>query len=431
MIRSFSLDVLGRKIAFSTLVQYAGKVLQLVLAAFSIKLVSNFLSQSGYGVYAAITEYALFFSTVANLGIFGNVVRIMADRPKDGSVFINALALRILTAGIFFALAMIITMVNGSTPAFIFGTALFCGSLFFDYVTSVCDGMLQANYMMGRATFALITGKIVSLGLIFLVLRNFYEYPDTEGMFLVFAAVLLGSLVTAGLSLFFVSKKVEWSWNMNWPMMLKILETSIPFGIINILNSLYFRFLPDFFSHRILDDAHFASFSLSFRIAQVLSLASTFLMFSALPGLSEYIEMGQREKAFRLYRKIKILLRGAGILLVVAGSLVGPAVLTMLTHAKYNLPEFWFVLPAMLVLAAVSYEYDLVLLTLFAAGEDLWFMKREFFALVVAGVFFGAQLLVPDVNIKMALILLGAICGELFMVLAGTQRVRKAVFGSR
>ncbi len=430
MIRSFSLDVLGRKIAFSTLVQYAGKALQLVLAAVSIKLVSNFLSQSGYGVYAAITEYALFFSTVANLGIFGNVVRIMADRPKDGGVFMNALALRILTAGIFFVLAMVITLVNGNTPAFIFGTALFCSSLFFDYVTSVCDGLLQANYMMGRATLALVTGKIVSLGLVFFTIRNFYEYPDTEGMFFVFGSVLLGSLITAGLSLYFVSKKVEWSWNMNWPMMLKILETSIPFGIINILNSLYFRFLPDFFSHQILDDAHFASFSLSFRIAQVLSLASTFLMFSALPGLSEYIEMGQREKAFQLYRKLRTLLRGAGILLVVVGSLIGPAVLTVLTHAKYNLPEFWFVLPAMLVLAAVSYEYDLVLLTLFAAGEDLWFMKREFFALVVAGVFLGAQLLVPDVNIKMALILLGAISGELFMVLSGAQRVRRAVFGS-
>lgn len=427
MIPNFTLDVLGRKIAFSTLVQYAGKGLQLVLAAVTIKLISNFMSQEGYGVYAAISEYALFFSTAANLGIFGNVVRIMADRPTDGSVFLNALTLRVVTALLFFATAVLVTLANGSGTVFTVGTILLCGSLFFDYVTSVCDGMLQANYLMGRATFALVAGKIVNLGVIFFIVRNFSGNVDAAGMFFILGAVLLGSLLTAGMSLYFVSRKIEWSWKVSTPMMLKILEVSIPFGIINIVNNLYFRFLPDYFSHQILDDKQFASFNISFRIAQVLSLASTFLMFSALPGLTEYIEGGHVEKARKLYRTLEKLLAGAGLLLVVAGSLAGPAVLAFLTHEKYNLPEFWFVLPLMLVLAAVSYGYDLVLLTLFAAGEDVWFLKREFLALAVAGLFFGAQFLVADVVTKMALILAGAIAGELFMVIAGTRKARKVL----
>lgn len=427
MIPNFTLDVLGKKIAFSTLVQYAGKILQLVLAAVTIKLISNFLTQSGYGVYAAISEYALFFSTAANLGIFGNVVRIMADRPTDGSVFLNALMLRVVTALLFFATAIMVTLANGSGTVFTVGTVLFCGSLFFDYVTSVCDGMLQANYMMGRATFALVIGKIVNLGVIYFIISNFGGDVDTAGLFFILGAVLLGSVLTAGISLFFVSRKIEWSWKISTPLMLKILGVSIPFGVINILNNLYFRFLPDYFSHQILDDKQFASFNISFRIAQVLSLASTFLMFSALPGLTEYIEGGHLEKARKLYGTLQKLLAGAGLLLVAVGSFAGPAVLAFLTHEKYNLPEFWFVLPLMLVLAAVSYGYDLVLLTLFAAGEDVWFMKREFFALAVAGVLFGAQFFVADVTAKMALILAGAIAGETLMVIAGTRKARKVL----
>ena len=113
-VPNFSLDVLGRKIAFSTLVQYAGKVFQLVLATVTLKLVSNFLTQGGYGVYASISEYVLFFSMAANLGIFGNVVRMMADRPKDGGVFMNALVLRMGTALLFFVTAVAIALLNGS-----------------------------------------------------------------------------------------------------------------------------------------------------------------------------------------------------------------------------------------------------------------------------------------------------------------------------
>lgn len=207
--------------------------------------------------------------------------------------------------------------------------------------------------------------------------------------------------------------------------MMKIFKTSLPYGIIFILNNLYFRFLPDYFSHQFLDDKHFASFNISFRIAQVLSLASTFLMFSALPGLTEYIEQGEKEKAAKLYKSLKKILFWGGTALFVFGSLIGPYVIAILTHEKYNLPEFWFVLPMMLLLSAVSYGYDLVFLTLFAAGEDIWFLKQEVLALLVAGLFFGAQYFVTDITIKMALILLGAIAGELYMVFAGGMKLGK------
>lgn len=422
---NFSLDVLGKKIAFSTVVQYAGKAAQLVLATVTLKLVSNFLTQGGYGVYASISEYVLFFSMAANLGIFGNVVRMMADRPKDGSVFMNALALRVGTALLFFAMAVVIALFNGGDRVFMTGTILFCGVLFFDYVTSVCDGMLQANYLMGRATFALIAGKIVNLGLIWIIIRQFQQAPDQVSIPMLFGATLAGSLLTAGLSLYFVKKKIEWSWKVSVPLMLKIFEVSLPFGIINILNNLYFRFLPDYLSRGMLDDAHFASFSLYFRVAQVLSLASTFLMFSALPGLTEYIFEGHWQKAQKLYKKIRKILLAGGLALVVGGSLAGPTVLAALTHSKYVLPEFWFVLPMMLALAAVSYGYDLVLITLFAANEDVWFLKRELLALAVAGVFFAlASFAFQDVTAKMALILAGAIAGESFMVITGMRKIR-------
>ncbi len=148
-------------------------------------------------------------------------------------------------------------------------------------------------------------------------------------------------------------------------------------------------------------------------------------MFSALPGLTEYIEAGHLDKAKKVFGTLRKLLFGAGILMVIVGSLIGPRVIALLTHEKYNIAEMWFVLPMMLVLAAVSYGYDLVFLTLFAAGEEIWFLKREFLALLVGCVFFGASYFFGDMTTKMALILLGAIGGELTMVICGMWRIRK------
>lgn len=424
-----TLNLLGKKIIFSTLIQYVWRTLQIVLAAFTIKIISNFLNASNYGVYATITEYALFFSVVANLGIFAHVIRRMSVNPTDGKTFINALYLRILTAVIFFVFGIIILLCMGSNTLFIVCTAIFFWVLLLDFMTSVCDGMLQANYMMGRATFALIIGRIFALAALYGVIQFMGKSPSLAGNFsgiiLILSSLVIGSLITFLLSYYFVTKKIQLHWNIDTDFMWNIFRAGLPFGIINIINSLYFRFLPDYFSHLALTDTQFATFSISFRIAQILSLLSTFLMFSALPGIREYIDQKHWHKVRRLYSKIVLILTSAGIWVVIFGSLLGPTMLTLVTHERYLLPEFWFVLPLMLLLAAISYGYDLILITLFAFDKTRWLLSREFFALTIALFFFIFSLFIENTQLRILFVILWAIAGEGIMVVAGFLKMRK------
>lgn len=418
---NYNLNLLGKKIAFSAIVQYAGKVLQIVISMISLKLISNFLSQEGYGVYASITEYALFFATVANLGIFGNVVRQMADRPKDTAIFVNALFVRAITGIFFFALAIGICILNGSSEMFIIGTALFCSALLFDFMTSVCDGMLQANYLMGRATIALILGRLIQVAVLFWVIKHVGSLEQ----FWILGATLLGSFTTFGLSLILVAQKMQIFWKIQWANTVLFFNRSLPYGVISVINNLYFRFIPAYLAYHFLSNAYFASFNIAFRISQVLSLASTFLMFSALPGLTEYIDGKHYEKAKKLFLSLQMLFIVGGIAIVLIGSIIGPYAVTLLTHAKYNISELRFILPMMLFLAAVSYGYDLVFLSLFAAGKDVWFMWCEFIGLSVSCLFFGASYFFTDMTQKMILILIGAIAGETIMVILGSLKMRE------
>lgn len=423
MIQNLTLSVLSKKIAFSTLVQFVGRMVNVVLGAVILKLISNFLSVNNYGIYASISEYALFFSVAANLGIFANIVRKMTDNPTDGKIFMNALFLRIITAGLFFALGVVCLVFIKSEGVFIIGTALFLTALFFDFITSVCDGMLQAHYLMGRATFALVIGKCVAFAAVFSVV----QFDLHNAVALLFLAVLLGSMVTAALSFYFVSRRIKIAWNPDTHFMWQLFKVGLPFGIITILNSLYFRFLPDYLSHGILTPGQFATFNISFRISQVVSLASTFLMFSVLPGMRGYIDQKNWHKVKILYARIVWILLAAGVLVFIGGSLFGETILELLTHKKYFLPEFWFVFPLMLLLAAISFGYDLILITLFALNEDRWLLKREAVALSIACLFFLTSFFFSIVQIKLLFIILGAIAGETTMVILGLIKTRKVL----
>ena len=219
---------------------------------------------------------------------------------------------------------------------------------------------------------------------------------DLRGIVSVLFTLIVGSFVTFVMSFYFVAKKIHLHWHINWDFMWSIFKAGLPFGIINIINSLYFRFLPDYFSHLALTSSEFATFSISFRIAQIMSLLSTFLMFSALPGIREYIDQKHWQKVRILYSKILLVLASAAIIVFIFGSLLGPTMLTLITNKEYFLPEFWFVLPLMLLLAAISYGYDLILITLFAFDKTKWLLSREYIALSVALLFFVSSLFIND-----------------------------------
>lgn len=420
-----SLPTLSKRIAWSTIVQYAGKIVEIILAAAATKLISNFLIQHDYSIYGQITEYALFFSVLANLGIFGNIIRRMADAPHDSKIFINGLYLRIISAIIFFVPAILYLIFTGNDNLFVTGTLLFLGSLLFDFITSVCSGMLQANYLMGRATIALLLGRLAYFALIFLFLRNFSNASPSSLLLMVFLSTLFGSLITVIFSLGFVRQKMKWSWEIDRKFMREVFLNSLPLGIVTVLNLLYFRFLPDYFAHRHLTDEQFATFNISFHIAQAISLLSTFLMYSVLPGLKEFIDQKQWQKATILLRRVWQFLIASAIIVVVFGSLFGAQIIELVTHKKYFLPEFWFVLPMMFLLAAISYGYDVILITLYAVEKDWWLVKRELVALTVALIFFMLSLAMPDSTGKIFLVILGAIAGETTMLILGLRKTKK------
>lgn len=414
---------LKNKIVWSTGVQLLGKLAQMVIGMASLKLVTNALGAEEYGLYGKISEYALFFSVAINLGIFGNTVRKMSEAPTDGKLFVNALSLRMVTAALCFTGAALYAWFTVPEKAFFWGVLFFLCALLLDYITSVCDAMLQANYQMGRATAALLAGRIVALGIILLLIA--LAAPSSAPFF--FLAPLAGAAATAGLSLLFVRLKIRFVWKLDAELLKMLFLTALPFGIINIFNNLYFRFLPSYFMAQVLSDAQYGSYNLSLHLASTASLLSTLLMFSTLPALKQSIEKKETKKIRELMKTLKISLSFLAVLMVLGGVFVAPLAIEMVSGKTFVMPELWFLLPLLLLLAAVSYFYDLVLITLFAYEQDLWMIKREGLALVL-----GLSLLlftpwIPGVPGQAAWILFSAIAAESTITFLGLRKLSRLV----
>lgn len=411
------------KIAWSTMVQIVGKLVQLGIGFLTIRLVTQALGPEEYGIYGKIAEYALFFSAAANLGIFGNTVRKMSENPKDGRLFFNALLLRMGTAFAFLGLSGLYALFTIDDFSFNLGVLFYLFALFLDYATSVCDALLQAHYKMGRATAALIMGRLSNL-LLILILTQSYETGTAPFFFL---GPLFGALITAGLSLYFVRRQISWIWEIDAQLLKTLLWTSLPFGIINIFNSLYFRFLPSYFASQSLSDSQFASYTVSLHLATTASLLSTFLMFSSLPELKQALRDKQEYRIKDLLKMLSKSLLTAGILLVLAGTWLAPLLIETVSGKAFIVPELWFVFPLLLILAAISYFYDLVLITLFALEHDLWFLKREAVALTLAVGLLTTSLFMPQVELKITMVLVSAIAAESLIVALGAKKIRSLV----
>ncbi len=412
--------LLQREIAWSTFIQILGKGLQMILGIFAVKLLTKALGPENYGINGKLTEFSLFFSTAANLGIFGNIVRKMADQPHDSQFFWNALLLRLWTALFFFGMGLLYLFLQIQDTLFFIGTLLFMSSLLLDGVSSVCDGALQAQYKMGRATVALVAGRAINL----LIIVFFYQAGQDQTAWYLLAP-LLAALTTAGLSLSFVrgGMKIVDRWNS--PIQKDLLWTSLPFGIINLINNIYYRFLPSALIVGVLSDSDFSTYSLSLHLSGTVSLFSTFLMFSVLPALKHALKEGHLHTAQALYKKARKGLFILAILVVLVGSAIGPWVLTMASSHDFLDPQLWYILPLLLLLAGVSYLYDLTFITLFALNKERWWLKRELLALLI-GLSIGAlSLLSLPTAAKVVLIISSAIAAEAAMAFMGFQKLHK------
>ena len=227
---------LAFNVAKNTIYQIFGKVIGVILGLVTVGLMTRYLGQTGFGYYTSIIAFLQFFGVIIDFGLQMTTSQLLG-RPgaQENKIFNNILALRLISAAIFMALAAGLVWLLPYPDIIKAGVTITSVSFFFIALQSVFISIFQKNLSMFVVAWAEVLGRAILLaGVWFFV-------SASMGLLWIMVAVVLGSAVNF-IYLFFSSRKfVKPKLEFDKETWKQIIKMSWPLAITISLSLIYFR----------------------------------------------------------------------------------------------------------------------------------------------------------------------------------------------
>lgn len=365
---------LARRIAYNVVFNSALKVVSTVfIALLSIRLITGYLGQEGFGEYATVLAFFAFFGAIGDLGLATVTTREIARRDDEEATILGKIAaLRLVASISLILIAPIILFFLHYRNEVKFGIFIAVVALLFAQLSTLLHSIYQKRLKMDRVAMVEFIGKCLQLGLIYLVVRLDLGFTALVG-------VLLANMgFNAGL-VFLISRSiVRFSLKFDTAFWRVFLKDSLPLGAMAIITFLYFKMDTILLSF-LRPAAEVGIYNVAYKIMENLVFFPAMLAGLILPVLSRAYR-GDREKFQEIAHKT------AKVFLI----LVLPIILGMI-----------FLAPDIIRIVSGSG---------FEASADV----LRILAFSLGGIFFGHYfnmlILVGNIQKKLMFLLLGVAC---------------------
>ncbi|MBT6143263.1 oligosaccharide flippase family protein [bacterium] len=165
---------LSRKIFSNTFWQVFGRLVTALVGVISIKLITNSMTTSAYGMYTTLFELVGFFAIMADFGLYTICVQQMAEKKhSQEKILANVLSIRLVLIVVTLGLASIaIPLIPKYADTLIAkNVALVSLTTSFALAAGTISSLLQYRLKMIWFSVAQILGKIVTVTGIFFVIK--------------------------------------------------------------------------------------------------------------------------------------------------------------------------------------------------------------------------------------------------------------------
>lgn len=282
--------VLARKIAYIVVLNSFLKVFStVVLSLLSIRLMTGYLGQDGFGKYATILAFFAFFTAIADLGLGSVTAReISREGANEGKILGNVIALRLTSSIVLLALSPLVIMFFDYSPDVEMGILIAALATVFSTLSFVLNGIFQKNLAMDKVAMVEFLGKLLQVGLIVVIVRE-------DWGFMAIAYTLIVSLSFNAVVAFFLSRRYA-SFRLEWdiPFWKEFLRNSFPMGVTAIITFAYFK-MDTILLSVLQSNAHVGIYNVAYKIMENLIFFPAMLAGLILPLLSRFI-FTQRER---------------------------------------------------------------------------------------------------------------------------------------
>lgn len=302
-----------KKLVFTNTVhQIIGKIVGSLTAGLVSIFIGRLFGPSGYGDFTKIATFVSFFFLFADFGL--NAVYLQKRNEKI--TWQVLLATRILLIFLCTTIALLTLFFlpssqnSGYTLFVKLGIILFLPSIISQSLITTANAVFQETLSYIYATVANIAGSLATL--LILLLLYFQIIPST--LYTGITAVLVGSVITAIVSLLFISRrKLSLVPSFKWKSISILTRGSIPLALTLLVNLVYFR-IDSIILTFSRSTAEVGLYGLAYKVFELPLVFPTFFMNAVYPFLLSTVDgkRGERTYFFRL------IVKASGILLAIA-----------------------------------------------------------------------------------------------------------------
>ncbi len=275
---------LVRKIAYNVVLNSFLKVFSTVaLSLFSIRLMTGYLGQEGFGKYATILAFFAFFTAITDLGLGSVTVReISREGADEGKILGNVVALRLVASGALLVISPFLMFFFGYSSDMKAGILIAALATVFATFSSILNGIFQKHLAMDKVAMVEFFGKILQVGLIILIIRQNFG-------FLFIACTLIASLSFNALTAFALSRRyATFHLHFDFSYWKEFLRQSLPMGATAVITFAYFK-MDTILLAVLQSNAHVGIYNVAYKIMENLIFFPAMLAGLILPLLSRFI----------------------------------------------------------------------------------------------------------------------------------------------
>ncbi len=364
----YNVDMSVKKIvAINTVSQLIGKLIGAGTSFVVAFLLARRLGAEGYGDFTKITTFVAPFFLLADFGLNA----IFLQKKDDKGWWAHLLGLRVAgsTILIFLALAILAFLPHGTNQGYTalvrLGIVLFVPAILFQALITTSNALFQKHLRYSMATIAIAAGSFVTILLVL---------PLSIGVLAATLAVLVGTSVTAAISLVLVKRHTLLSVALSRQSVTGLLVPSIPLGITLLFNLVYFR-ADNYIITLSRPTVEVGVYGLAYKVFEVALVVPTFFMNAVYPLLlsakanNSTIQQFNTQHFLRIIKKSFTFLVLSSLLLVVALWATAPllslikqefdASISALRVLSLGLPFFFLTSLTMWTLIALKKQWTL------------------------------------------------------------------------
>jgi O-antigen/teichoic acid export membrane protein len=274
----------AKRLAYNVALNSTIKIFStVVLALFSVRLITGYLGQEGFGMYATVLAFFALFSAVTDFGLAQVTAReISREDANEEFILGRVISLRLLISAFLVAAVPVAVYFSDYSHDLKIGICFAALATVFSTFSYILNGVFQKRLNMDRIALVELGGKLLQVGLIWFFIQQ------GRGFLFIVSTIVAAFVFNALLAYFLSRRYVRFSLSFDPVFWRQFLKESLPLGATAIITFTYFKFDTILLSIWQ-SNAEVGIYNVAYKIIENLIFFPAMLSGLILPLLSRYI----------------------------------------------------------------------------------------------------------------------------------------------